>query len=139
GTEKQSIHRKQQCGSLPWDLHMDLRVRATEQRASGIVHLNFDQQGPGRQVNDLGCAHQLSLKLASRKLSQAKVGCHTDFDPLRIFLRDVYVNPQFAGLRDVKEIGFRSATATRINKVPNIGVSRCDDSIERSVNLLERL
>src|SRR5882724_5933381 len=51
GTEKQSIDRKQQCGSLPWDLQMDLRVRATEQRASGIVHFNFDQQGPGRQVN----------------------------------------------------------------------------------------
>ncbi len=116
---------------------MDLRVRAGEQRASGIVHLNLNQQGPGCHVNVLGCAHQLPLKLVHRKLSQAEVGGHTDFDPLRIFLRDVYVNPQLVGLRDVKEIGFHSATAPRINKVTNIGVSGGDDSIERGVPIIK--
>src|SRR5882724_323436 len=39
-TEEQSIDRKQQCGSLRRDLQMDLRVRAAEQRARGIVNCN---------------------------------------------------------------------------------------------------
>ena len=72
---------------------MDLRVRAREQRAGGIVDFNFDKQRPGCHVDGLRCAHQLSLKLASRKLSQSEICRHTNFDPLRVFLRDVYVNP----------------------------------------------
>src|SRR5258705_1659612 len=93
GTEEQSIDREQQCGSLRWNLQMDLRVGAGEERASGIVHFNFDQQGPGRHVDVFSCAHQLSLKLASWELSKSEICRHTDFDSLRIFLRDVYVNP----------------------------------------------
>src|SRR3982074_3665024 len=107
---------------------MDLSIRARKQSARRIIHIDV-----------LGCAHQFSLKFAARELSETKIRRHAGFDSLRVFLGDVYVNPKRSGLSDVKEIGFRSAAATGIDEVADIGVSGGDNSIEWSVDLLERL
>src|SRR4029077_18379764 len=107
--------------------------------ARGIIHIDFDQQGAGGHTDVFGRTHQLSLKLASRELSETKICCHAGLDSLRVFLGDVYINPQRSGLSDMKEIGFHIAVAARINKVANIGVSSGDNSIEWSVDLLEGL
>src|SRR3982074_2873787 len=107
---------------------MDLSIRARKQSARRIIHIDV-----------LGCAHQFSLKFAARELSETKVCRHSGFDSLRVFLGDVYINPQFSGLSDVKEIGFYTATATGIDEVADIGVSSGDNSVERSVDLFEGL
>src|SRR5207248_6201165 len=93
----------------------------------------------GGHIDVIGCAYQLSLKLAPGKLGQTEVCGHTCFHALRVLLWHVYVNTQRPRLRDVKEVGLHSATATRIDEVPNVGVSGCDDSVKWRVDLLERL
>jgi len=106
---------------------------------AGLSTSTSIKQGAGRHIDVIGGTHQLSLEFTSWKLGETEVGGHAECDPLRVFLRDVYVNTQLSGLSDVKEISFRSGTATGINKVANIGISSGDDSIERSIDLLERL
>src|SRR5271156_4625316 len=118
---------------------MDLCIRAREQRARRIVHINFNQQRSRRDVDGFSSAYELSLKSAPGKLSETETCCHPDFHPLRVFLRNVYVNTQLSGLSDVEEIGFHAATATGVDQVSDIGISRGDHTIEWSVDLLERL
>ena len=104
----------------------------------GIVHINFNEQSTSCEVDVIGSAHQFPLKFAVRKLSETEIRCHADFDPPRVFLWDVYVNAQFSGLSDVKQIGFHIAAAARIDEVADIGVARGDHAIERCVDLFER-
>src|SRR5713101_2280165 len=119
------------------DLQVDLRVGAGEQRACRIVHVYFDQQGTGCHVDGIGGAHEVSAKGAGRKLSETKISCHTHHNPLRIFLRDVYVHAQYSRLSDVEEIGLNPAAAAGGNEVADICVPSGDDAVERSVNLFE--
>src|SRR5437588_1155742 len=135
--EYESVNRAQTCGGLRGNVQVNLSVGAREQRARGVRHVYFDQQRTGCHVDGFGCAHQLSLKLLPRKLSQTEICCHTDFYALRICLGDIYVNPQCSGLSDVKEIGFYAACATGVNEVADIGVARRNHPIEWRVDLLE--
>src|SRR5580704_9511780 len=119
------------------DFQVDLRIGTGEQRACRIVHVYFDQQSAGCHVDGIGGAHELSVKAAARKLGQTEISCHTDRNPLRVFLRNVYVNAQYSGLSDVEEIGLNSATAAGVNQIADIRVPGGDDAVERSVNLFE--
>src|SRR5712692_2654084 len=120
------------------DFQVDLCVGASEQRACRIVYVYFNQQGGGRHVDGIGGAHQFSLKGAARKLGQTEIRRHADLNPLRIFLWDVYVDAQFSGLSDVKEIGFYIGIAAGVDQVSNVSVSRGDDALERRVDLFKR-
>src|SRR6202011_1118422 len=107
-----------------------LCIGAGEQRACRIVHIDFYQQRAGGHINGLGSPHQLSPKIAPGKLSQAESSSHPGFDPLRVFLRNVDVNPQLSGLSDVEEIGFYSSTASGINEVADVSIARSDYTVE---------
>src|SRR5260370_32694144 len=119
------------------DFQVDLCVGASEQRACGIVDIDFNQQGTGCYSDRIGGAHKFAAKCTSWKLSETEISCHPDLNPLRIFLRDVYVDAQFSGLSHVEEIGFNRATASGVNQVTDIRVSGGDDAVEGSVNLFE--
>lgn len=84
---------------------MHLRVGSCKQRTRRVVHIHLDQQRTGGHIDGVGSAHELSLKFAIRELSEADVRCHAVFDPLRVFLWDVYIDTQYPGLSDVEEIG----------------------------------
>src|ERR1700758_639066 len=107
---------------------MDLCVRAAEQRAARIVHIDLNQQGARGHIDGLGSAHQLSLESTAGKLSDTEICGHAVSDPLRVLLRDVYVTAQLSGLRDVKEIGFPPAVAAGIDEVADIRVTGRDNS-----------
>ena len=114
---------------------MDFCVRSGEQRAGGIVHIDFDQQCPGCHVDGFSSAHDFSLKLAVWKFRETEIRWHADRNPSRVFLGHVYVNAQCCRLSDVKEIGFHIAAAAGIDEVADIRVTRGDHAIERRVHL----
>ena len=62
--------------SVTWD-SADV-IRLSDDKVASW-HVYFDQQRTGCHVDGFGCAHQLSLKLLPRKLSQTEICCHTDF------------------------------------------------------------
>jgi len=51
--------------------------------------------------------------------------------------RHIHVDPQLSRLRDVEKIGFHSSGVARSDQRSDIGVTGSDDSIERSIDLLE--
>src|SRR5260370_41233707 len=112
------------------DLQVDLRVGAGEQRACRIVHVYFDQQGTGCHVDGIGGPNEFSAKGAGRKLSETKVSCHTDRNPLRIFLRDVHLHAQYSRLSDVEEIGLNPAAAAEVNEDAEFWAPARDDAVE---------
>ena len=123
---------------MGWNRQMHLSVRSGEQCASGIVYIDFDQQGAGGHINGFGRPDQFSAKLAPGKFGQAEICRHSVLHPLRVFLRNVYVNAQLSGLSDVKKIGLRSSTASRINQIADVGIARGNDAIKRRVDFFER-
>src|SRR5260370_21191847 len=55
-----------------------------------------------------------------------------------MLLRFIDLSAEHAGLRHVEKIGPYDGIATRVYQIPNIGVSRGNYAVERSVNLFKR-
>src|SRR5260370_20431003 len=55
-----------------------------------------------------------------------------------MLLRFIDLSAEHAGLRHVEKIGTYVGIATRVYQIPNIGVSRGNYAVERSVNLFKR-
>jgi len=98
----------------------------------------FYEQSASRQVDVIGSAHQFPLKFAIRKLSEIEIRCHTDFDPARVFLRDVDVNAQLPRLSDGNKSVFTALLLPELMRSPIIRIACGDHAIEKVRRPFER-
>src|SRR5260370_35494503 len=118
---------------------MDLSVGAGEQLAAWIIHVNLRDQGASRVGDGICGANQRALEFSTRKFGQSQIRRQARSGALGILFRDIYVDTQLSRLRNVKKISFHVSAVPGIDQVSDVGVTCGDDSLERRINLLERL
>src|ERR1019366_10362091 len=120
----------------PRELEMDGYVRAGEQFTCRIVHVHLDQQGAGGQIDRVRVANEGTGESAAGKFIERERGRRAVLGRLFVVLRDADEHTQPIDGRYVEQL---FAGAVGLNQGADVGAARCDDPVERRIDLLVRL